>query len=211
MASRNKIVGAAFSLVALILAPRAAAQRGAPPVEPDDRAAQQQQSPSGADQLELMRALNLTPEQRARIAEIRRETEEQARLNNVRLRRARRALEEAIYAQNADDSVIEARSREVAEAEAARARSRAEAELKVRRVLKPEQLGTFRELRRRAMLDQRQQRRNALGIEPRPAARQLPRDLRQQPAQGVGSPNANTQTLPPRLRRQIERGRRPRP
>jgi Spy/CpxP family protein refolding chaperone len=171
----------------------------------------QQQPQPGADQLELMRALNLTPEQRARIAEIRRETEAQTRLDNMRLRRARRALEEAIYADDADESVVEARSREVAEAEAARVRTRADAELKVRRVLRPEQLGTFRELRRQAMLNQRRQRREALGAEPRPAARQLPRDRRRSAQEGIGNPNANTQTMPPRPPRQIERGRRPRP
>jgi Spy/CpxP family protein refolding chaperone len=192
MVRSKKISGVVVALLSLIVAQRAAAQPGAPSAPTPERATQeqqQQQPPTGADQLELMRALNLTPEQRARMAEIRRETEEQTRLDNVRLRRARRALEEAIYAAHADESLIEARSHEVAEAEAARARTRAHAELKVRRVLKPEQLETFRELRRRATLNQRQRRRNALGI---------------------GNPRANRQTLTPRLRRQIERGRRPR-
>ncbi|MCA1631547.1 MAG: Spy/CpxP family protein refolding chaperone [Acidobacteria bacterium] len=163
---RIKKISVAFvALLALAVAPRTAAQGGAPPAPALDRASQeqQQQTQAGADQLELMRALNLTPEQRALIAKIRRETEEQTRLDNVRVRRARRALEEAIYAETADESLIETRSREVAEAEAARARTRAGAELKVRRVLKPEQLGTFRELRRQAMLSQRRERQNALG------------------------------------------------
>ena len=195
MARSNKIPGAALALLALLFAPRAAAQGGAPSATPAGRAAQeqqQQQSRAGADQSDLMRALNLTPEQRARIAEIRRATEERARLNNVRLRRARRALEEAIYAERADESVIEARSREVAEAEAARVHARAEAELKVRRVLMPDQLAAFRELRRQAALSLRRQRQDA--------------------RRGVGS-GANSQTLTPRLRRRIERDRRrlPRP
>lgn len=217
MVRSNKIFGVSLALLALIVAPRAAAaQAGAQSVPTPERAAQeqqQQQSQTGADQLELMRALNLSPEQRARIAEIRRETEEQTRLNNVRVRRARRALEEAIYAPNADESVIETRSREVAEAEAARVRTRADAELKVRRVLKPGQLETFRELRRQATLNQRRQRRDALGVEPRPGARRLMRDRQQQPAQGIGNSNADAQTLTPRLRRRIERNRRrlPRP
>jgi Spy/CpxP family protein refolding chaperone len=212
----NKLLFISTAFVLLALAPprRAAAQGGPPPVAPAEREAQEgrrQTRQSGPDQLELMRALNLTPEQRARVAEIRRETEERARLNNVRLRRARRALEEAIYAEEADDSAIEARTREVAEAEAARARSRAEAELKVRRVLRPEQLGTFRELRRQAMMEQRRQRRASLGTGPRPGAPRLPRDGRQRPASAVGIPGANTRALPPPPRRQIEPGRRPRP
>jgi Spy/CpxP family protein refolding chaperone len=210
MVRSNKIFGVSLVLLALVAAPRAAAQANAQSAPTPDRAAQeqQQQSQAGADQLELMRALNLSPEQRARIAEIRRETEEQTRLNNVRVRRARRALEEAIYAEHADETVIETRSREVAEAVAARVRTRADAELKVRRVLKPEQLETFRELRRQAMLNQRRQRRNALGVGPRPGARRLMRDRQQQPAQGVGNSNADAQTLTPRQRRRIERNRR---
>ncbi|MCA1643477.1 MAG: Spy/CpxP family protein refolding chaperone [Acidobacteria bacterium] len=166
---RIKKISVAFvALLALAVAPRTAAQGGAPPAPALDRASQeqQQQTQAGADQLELMRALNLTPEQRALIAKIRRETEEQTRLDNVRVRRARRALEEAIYAETADESLIETRSREVAEAEAARARTRAGAELKVRRVLKPEQLGTFRELRRQASPGLR--RRIERGRRPRP-------------------------------------------
>jgi Spy/CpxP family protein refolding chaperone len=209
---RNKISAAVVALLALLVVPRAAAQVDAPAVSSADRAAQErrQRAQSGADQSELMRALDLTAEQRARIAAIRRETEERARLDNARVRRARRALEEAIYAESADESLIDARSREVAEAEAARVRARADAELKVRRVLKPEQLGTFRELRRRAMLDARRQRRDALRDGLRPGARRLPRE-RRQPAQGVVAPNANAQTVPAPPRRQIEPGRRPRP
>jgi Spy/CpxP family protein refolding chaperone len=168
---------------------------------------QQQPSQTNADQLELIRSLNLTDEQRAQIAQIRRETEEQARLVNQRVRRARRALDEAIYTQNADESLIQTRTREVADAEAARVKMRSDAELKIRRVLTPEQLGTFRELRRQAQLRQRQQRQqNALdaGV-PRAGAQTPPRS--QQPAQRNGNA-ATTRPLTPRQQRQIERGRR---
>lgn len=196
------MVGVALALLSLV-AQGARAQSPSPTATPAPQAEQEQQQPqAGADQLELIRSLNLSDEQRAQIAQIRRETEEQARLVNQRLRRARRALEEALYAQNADESVIQARTRDVADAEAARVKMRSDAELKLRRVLTPEQLGTFRELRRQAQIRQRQQRQqNALD-----AGSQPPR-TQQTPAQRNGNP-ATARPLTPRQQRQIERGRR---
>ena len=114
----------------------------------------------------LLRALNLSPEQRAQIAQIRRETEPQGRLLGARLRQARRALDEAIYAANPDERLVEERTREVAAAQAAVMRLRTFTELKIRRVLSPEQLDAFRRLqrrtpaaRRRNMLERRRQER----------------------------------------------------
>ncbi|HEX8748784.1 MAG TPA: hypothetical protein VF717_16545, partial [Pyrinomonadaceae bacterium] len=51
---------------------------------------------------------------------------------------------------NADEAVVEQRARELAEAQAAQVRLQAFVELSVRRVLTPEQLQTFRDLRMRA-------------------------------------------------------------
>ena len=96
----------------------------------------------------LLRVLNLTPEQRAQIAAIRRETEPQGRLLGARLRQARRALDEAIYAASPDESIIEERVREVGAAQAAIVRLRSLTELSIRRVLSPEQLDAFRRLQR---------------------------------------------------------------
>lgn len=107
---------------------------------------------------DLVRALNLSPEQRAEIARIRREVEPQTRAANLRVRRARLALEEAVYAAVADESLIEPRAAEVAAAEGARARLRAQTELRIRRLLTPDQLNAFRELRLRALAERRQLR-----------------------------------------------------
>jgi Spy/CpxP family protein refolding chaperone len=206
MARKKKFIGVALAMLSLI-AQASSAYAQSPAASPSPQTEQQQPSQTNADQLELIRSLNLTDEQRAQIAQIRRETEEQARLVNQRVRRARRALDEAIYTQNADESLIQARTREVADAEAARVKMRSDAELKIRRVLTPEQLGTFRELRRQAQLRQRQQRQqNALdaGV-PRAGAQPPPRS--QQPAQRNGNATA-TRPLTPRQQRQIERGRR---
>jgi Spy/CpxP family protein refolding chaperone len=97
----------------------------------------------------LFRALNLTPEQRVQIKAIRRETEPQGRSLGMRLQQARRALDEAIYADSPDEKVVEGRVREVGAAQAAVMRLRALTELKIRRVLSPEQLDAFRQLQRR--------------------------------------------------------------
>lgn len=97
----------------------------------------------------LLRVLNLTPEQRAQIKAIRRETEPQGRLLGQRLRQARRALDEAIYSDNPDERTVEERVREVGAAQAAVLRLRTFTELKIRRVLSPEQLNAFRQLQRR--------------------------------------------------------------
>ena len=107
----------------------------------------------------LIMRLNLTRDQMAQLREIRRQSEQEARPLARRLRMARRALDEAIYADKVDESLIEERSREVAAAQAALVRLRALTELKVRRALTAEQLQSFRELRQRARTRQRLQRR----------------------------------------------------
>ncbi|HZG53740.1 MAG TPA: Spy/CpxP family protein refolding chaperone [Pyrinomonadaceae bacterium] len=103
----------------------------------------------GANAPGLLRILNLTPEQRAQISAIRRETEPQGRLLGARLRAARRALDEAIYSANPGESFIEERVRELGAAQTAVVRLRSLTELRIRRLLTPEQLDAFRRLQRR--------------------------------------------------------------
>ena len=98
----------------------------------------------------LFARLNLTPEQLTQLREIRRESEVEARNLGRRLRLARRALDEAIYADALDERAIEERARELSAAQSALVRLRTQTELRVRRVLTPEQLQTFRQLRQRA-------------------------------------------------------------
>lgn len=188
--------------LALAFALRASAQSVAgtpqPPAPSTISPQEQTQQQPSQGQLELIRALNLTTEQRAQIAQIRQETEEQARQINVRVRRARRALEQAIYADHADESVVQQRSKEVAEAEAARVQMRADAELKVRRVLTPEQFATFRELRRQAQVTQRRQQNDPdAPITRRPAMRRNQNN----PARAGGNA-ATIPSLIPRRQRQ---------
>jgi Spy/CpxP family protein refolding chaperone len=107
----------------------------------------------------LLLRLNLTPEQLAQLREIRGQSVPQERALVRQLNAARRALDEAIYADEVSEPLVEERAREVSQALAALSRLRAQTELRVRRVLNAEQLRSFRDLRQRARQRQRAQRR----------------------------------------------------
>jgi Spy/CpxP family protein refolding chaperone len=88
----------------------------------------------------------------------------------IRLRAANRALDAAIYADQVSDSDVEARIAEAQAAQAEVAKLRSMNEYAVRKVLTPEQLVHFRELRRKfeemrkEMQPQRPNRRRSLDI-----------------------------------------------
>lgn len=156
---------AAFGLALALLAlcPSARAQ-----VAAQQPSAQRQTQPGPAARRaarpragNLMRQLNLSRAQRLQLREIRRRREPEARELVRRVRLARRALDEAIYSDAAEDSLVEQRAGELAAAQAALIRLRAATELKVRRVLTAEQLRAFRELRIQAQRRQLMQRRRA--------------------------------------------------
>lgn len=95
----------------------------------------------------LRERLNLSPDQIEQIKAIREQNKDQWRAARQRAHQAQRALDEAIYADNSDEALIEARTREVAEAQTTLVRLRALTELKIRRVLTQEQLNNLRALR----------------------------------------------------------------
>ncbi|HEY0321638.1 MAG TPA: Spy/CpxP family protein refolding chaperone [Pyrinomonadaceae bacterium] len=143
----------ALFLLLLIFSPAhifAQDEQGAPPGQTDARPP----NPDG----DLVRQLNLTPDQIEKIKTIREGNREIRRQIGIRIRAARIALDRAIYVENADDAVVERRARELAEAQAAQVRLQAMAELGVRRILTPEQLQTFRDLRLRAESERRNRR-----------------------------------------------------
>jgi Spy/CpxP family protein refolding chaperone len=150
---------AAFGLSPALLPPRGA-EAGSQEAPPASRRAAHAQRPArtrgGGN---LVQRLNLTPEQRRQLREIRAEGEPEARELTRRVRLARRSLDEAIYSDAVEEPLVEQRARELAAAQAALMRLRAATELKVRRVLTAEQLRTFRELRRQAARRQQLQRR----------------------------------------------------
>jgi Spy/CpxP family protein refolding chaperone len=159
--------GFAFALL-ILCAPTTHAQ-GAQQQQQGQQQAAQQPAPRAKDGVvaaELLSQLNLTPEQVTRMREIREQSVPQAREMTRRLNQARRALDEAIYSDSVDEALVEQRAREVSEAQAALVRLRAQTELRVRRVLTPEQLQIFRDLRLRARRQQRIQRRIERGTPP---------------------------------------------
>jgi len=124
--------------------------------------AHQQQQPDppqrqpGGDPI---RELNLSPEQRERIRAIREQLQGERAANNQRLRETNRALEEALDADNPDESVVEQRLHDVAAAQAAAMRLRVLSEVRIRRVLTSEQLSTLRTLRQNARSRRRERQR----------------------------------------------------
>jgi len=118
-----------------------------------------QQRPSGDDPI---RELNLSPEQRERIRAIREQLQEERAAINQRFLGTNRALEEALDADNPDESVVEQRLRDVAAAQAAAMRMRVLSEVRIRRVLTPEQLTTLRTLRQNARSLRRERQRENL-------------------------------------------------
>lgn len=94
--------------------------------------------------------LRLSPEQRQRIRRILAQNKNERQATNQRVREARLALDQALDADPVDENVVEQRVNDLAAAQAAQLRMRIQTELKIRRELRPEQLGTLRRLRLRA-------------------------------------------------------------
>ncbi|CAN5721849.1 hypothetical protein BH18ACI4_BH18ACI4_12450 [soil metagenome] len=125
--------------------------------------ANQQESPGSQQNQpgeDPVRELNLSPEQRERVRAIREQLQGERAAINQRLRETNRALEEALDADNPDESVVEHRLRDVAVAQAAAMRMRVLNEVKIRRVLTPEQLDTLRTLRQNARSLRRERQRD---------------------------------------------------
>ena len=99
---------------------------------------------------DLIRQLNLTPEQVERIRSIRENNQAERAAINDRLRETNRALKEALNVDNPDEAVIEQRVRDVAAAQASAMRIRILTEIRIRRVLTTEQRNLLRSLQQQA-------------------------------------------------------------
>lgn len=158
-------VSCGFAFALFILSAQATRAQDATPTP-----AQQQDSTAAQinpnDPATVLGHLNLSPDQITQMRAIQGESLPQARMLNQRLNQARRALDEAIYSDNVDESLIEQRARDVADAQAALIRFRAQTEVRVRRVLTTEQLQTFRDLRREAQRERRIERQLDRGVNP---------------------------------------------
>jgi Spy/CpxP family protein refolding chaperone len=127
----------------------AQAQETAPPAT---------QAPPSAQAGDIISHLNLTPDQLDKIKAIGAEQKEERQAAMRRVRQAEKALDDAIYVENADESVIAARAKEVADARSEQVRLQALREIRIRRILTPEQLASFLDLRRQIRLNQIQRR-----------------------------------------------------
>jgi Spy/CpxP family protein refolding chaperone len=125
------------------------------PQQTTDVVQQQQRQTNQIEQ--MLRPLNITPDQEQRIQAIYAETADERQAANRRLRLAHRALSEAIQSQNPDEALIEQRSKEVADAQATTIRLRSLTEARILQVLTQEQRVKLRQLRQQAMMQRRNQ------------------------------------------------------
>ncbi|QYO65583.1 Spy/CpxP family protein refolding chaperone [Leptolyngbya sp. 7M] len=121
---------------------------GASAQDPSNQGENQQPRPP--DRFNFLRELGLSAEQIREIRLLNAGIRERREAAQERLRNAIRSLDQAIYADEVDDILIETRMVEMQTAQAEIARINFENELAVRKILTPEQLTKFRELRRRA-------------------------------------------------------------
>jgi len=132
---------------------------------------------------QMLRPLNITPDQEQRIQAIYAEMADERQGATRRLRLAHRALSEAIQSPTPDEALIEQRSKEVADAQATTIRLRSLTEARILQVLTQDQRMKLRQLRAQA------QRRN----------QQNPRSLGR--GQNALRPNQTTAPLTPRQQR----------
>lgn len=168
-------------------------------------AAQTEQTQPGDGAMRLLPQLNLSDEQRTQLVAIARQHSQDQFAVQQRLRQARRALNQALDAENPDQNVVNERARDVATAQEVMIRLNAQTELKVRQVLTPEQLRTFRRLRNEQRRGRQLQRQLEGG---RPRAQQPDRTLNpNRPPAARPNGGNNTQT-PADLIRERRRQRR---
>jgi Spy/CpxP family protein refolding chaperone len=131
-----------------------------------------QQEPSlTTDPIEQLR---LTPDQRQAVRRIMAESRDERQSTNRRLREAHVALDQALDAEPADENLVEQRINELATAQAAQLRMRIHTEMKIRRILRPEQLATLRRLRLQVRDVVNPQRRNNQRVPPNQGFRRRP-------------------------------------
>jgi Spy/CpxP family protein refolding chaperone len=156
-------------------------------------------SPEQPRQPNLLQQLGLTPEQVAQVKQINQQRKPLMEEAQRRMRDANKALDAAIYADNVDETDVRAKLEEVQRAQSELARLRFTNELAIRKVLTPDQLVRFRDMRQRFELarEDMQQRRkekmvNGIGPARDPARQNMRRLLRQQRLQQQKPPAATT-------------------
>jgi Spy/CpxP family protein refolding chaperone len=118
-------------------------------------------------QFRIMRELGLTQDQVQQIRRINAQRREITQEAQTKLREATRALDTAIYSENVSEEEVKLRMRDVQLAQAEMIKVKTMTEYMIRKVLTPEQLEKFRQLRERLMNRQNQPK----GDQTRPADR----------------------------------------
>ena len=171
----------AFIVAAFIFVTAAAAQDNTPV----EQHLQDRQRPADNRPQDIrgnaLRQLGLSKEQIQQIRRINAQRKPLIEEAQKRLREANRALDETIYADQVSETDVQARLKEVQIAQAEVAKIRFMNEFAIRRILTPDQLVRFRELRQRF----EQMRQNIENR--RPANRQMPDD-NIRPAQDAPQP-----------------------
>jgi len=184
-------------LLLAIVAVQVSAQSPTPqnPNEPAQTQTQTTQ-PNQAGQLPDFAQLNLSPDQIQKIRAINLELKDQRQAANLKLRQAQRALAEAVESPTPNETLIDQRSRELADAQATTIRLRSLTESRILQVMTPEQRIRLREMRRQNQALRRQANQQ-----------QLPGNVLRQRQQG-GQRNTNLPPLRPnqrKLQRQVPR------
>jgi Spy/CpxP family protein refolding chaperone len=147
-------------LLIVLLAVSASAQDNPPP--PEGERMPPPQGPNGPppdDRGEILRQLNLTQEQFRAIRKLLGDNGPKVREAQMDFRDAQEELDEAIYADNVDEARVQSLTKRSADAQATLMRLRTANEFAIRRVLTPEQVTKFRELRKEQILKKRMQER----------------------------------------------------
>jgi Spy/CpxP family protein refolding chaperone len=129
----------------MLAAVSASGQGGVPP--PDQA---KQLTDAGQTRQDMLAELGLTPEQFQQLRQMNADRKPLVEAAAKRLREANRSLDQVIYGDAVDESEFRTRLKEFQDAQTEVARIRFEGELTLRRVLTPDQLAKFREIRRQA-------------------------------------------------------------
>ena len=124
----------------------------------------------------LMGELGLSREQIQQIRQMNADRKPMIETANKRLREANRSLDQAIYGDAVEPAEFQNRLKEYQDAQADVARIRFESELNVRRILTPDQLVRFREVRRRFAEARKELKQVNQPLRPRRQLRQMNRN-----------------------------------
>ena len=154
----------------LVMSAPAYGQDGPPPGNPEHEDRREDRRPN------LFAELGLSPDQVQQIRRMNQERRPAMMEAQRRMREANRNIDIAIYGESISDADFQTRLKEFQAARAELDRLRFEGELSVRKVLTPEQLVRFREIRRRfadARQNNRQDRRRQRRSPGSPPARDM--------------------------------------